>query len=168
MKKTYLLFFSLLLFAVFSLTSQSAGKIDKILETENLSKGQACYLLGSFSGELDDTVSFEEAFNHYKDLKMFKDDSAEQDIRVDEFSDLILRNIELKKSFWYMITKSPYYALRHLKRMKIVDSKKDAASSIKSTDALNILSNLSELPKTKKKEKDSDAGSKKGVKNEKK
>ncbi len=167
MKKTCLLFFSFLLFTVFSLTAQSAGKIDQILGAENLSKGQACYLLGTFSGKLSEDISFQAAFEHYKDLKMFKDDSAGDDVRLDEFADLILRNIELPKSFWYVITKSPYYALRHLKRMDLILAHKASSSSIKTADALNLLSKLSQLAEEEPEAKaESETDSSEGEENE--
>ncbi len=152
MKKKTLLCFSLLLILTFSLTAQSAKKIDEILESENLSNGQACYLMGTLSGQFGDKTSFEEAFNQYKNLNIFKGDSVDTEIRLDEFADLILRNIKLKKSFCYMITKSPHYALRHLKRMNIIDSNKSASSPVKTLDALNIVSQISNQYEAESKE----------------
>ncbi len=154
MSKKLLLGVSFLLVMAFAVSAQSAQRIDEILKTENLSKGQACYLFAVISGEMDDNASFDQAFNKYKDLKIFKGDSANEAIRLDEFADLVMRNMEIKKSFWYMLTKSPYYALRHLKRMDIIHTNQPASSEIKSEKALNIVSRLAAKVKTKKQPKE--------------
>ncbi len=145
---------SFLLAMTFAISAQSATRLDEILQTENLSKGQACYLFAVISGAMDDNASFDQSFAHYKDLKIFKGDSANEAIRLDEFADLVMRNMKIKKSFWYSLTKSPYYALRHLKRMDIIHTNQSSSANIKSVMALNIISKLTAKEKNKEENKE--------------
>ena len=52
------------------LFAQSAEKMDEILASKTLTNGQACYLVGTSIGEVDDNDSYETAFNKFKGLKM--------------------------------------------------------------------------------------------------
>ncbi|UTY31169.1 hypothetical protein [Treponema putidum] len=124
------------------LFAQSAEKMDEILASNALTMGQACYLVGTSIGKVDDKESYETAFNKFKELKMFKDKKHDEPIRFDEFSNLALQYSSIKHGLWYGITKNPHYAFRQLKIMKIIPHKTVPSSHIKPFTAINLLAKI--------------------------
>lgn len=128
--------------------AQSAEKVDEILQSNTLTKGQACYLVGTAIGEVQDKDSYEAAFNKFKGLKMFKDKKHDEPIRFDEFSNLALQYSSIKHGLWYGIAKNPHYAFRQLKIMKIIPQKTVPSSNITPFTAINLLAKI--MPKDAK------------------
>lgn len=140
-KKNFL--FLLLLTAMTGLCfAQSAAKIEEIVNSDVITKGQACYLVGTATGAVEESASYSEAFNKYENLKMFKNASFDEPIQLAEFSNLVLQNSKANKSLWYMISKSPYYALRQLKLDGIIGKNAVGSAHIKPLTAFDILSKL--------------------------
>ena len=127
------------------LFAQSAEKVDEILQTKTLTRGQACYLVGTAIGEVKETDSYQTAFDKFKGLKMFKNKKHDEPIRFDEFSNLALQYSSLKHGLWYRIAKNPHYAFRQLKIMKIIPQKTVPSSHITPFTAINLLAKI--MPK---------------------
>ena len=125
--------------------AQSAEKLDEILQAKTLTIGQACYLVGTAIGEVNDTDSYQAAFDKFKGLKMFENKESDEPIRFDEFSNLALQYSSLKHSLWYGIAKNPHYAFRQLKTMKIIPQKAVPSSHITPFVAVNLLAKI--MPK---------------------
>ncbi len=143
MKKSLFIIITFSLFFSSALVAQSAEKVEEILNSENLTKGQACYLLGCLNGSVNLTDSYDIAFEKFSVLKMFKGEKAEENIRLDEFSYLLADNFN-PKSLWWKASKHPHYAFRYLKKIGAFDYKKPASSNIKPDEALNLLSRFSD------------------------
>ena len=127
------------------LFAQSAEKVDEILQTKTLTRGQACYLVGTAIGEVKETDSYQTAFDKFKGLKMFKNKKHDEPIRFDEFSNLALQYSYIKHGLWYGIAKNPHYAFRQLKIMKIIPQKTVPSSHITPFTAINLLAKI--MPK---------------------
>lgn len=122
--------------------TQSAERVDEILESDFLTKGQACYLVGTAINEVKEGDSYEDAFNIFKELKMFDGAKYDEPIRWDEFSNLALQYSSIKKGFWYGIIKNPHYAFRQLKMMRLIPQNTVPSSNITPFKALNLLSKI--------------------------
>ncbi|UTC73993.1 hypothetical protein E4O03_06940 [Treponema sp. OMZ 792] len=146
MKKLYLVLICLSLGSL--VFAQSAEKVDEILQSKTLTRGQACYLVGTAIGEVKETDSYQAAFDKFKGLKMFENKKYDEPIRFDEFSNLALQYSSIKHGLWYGITKSPHYAFRQLKIMKIIPQKTVPSSNITPFAAINLLAKI--MPKADK------------------
>lgn len=142
MNKKIVLFLLLLTAITGVCFAQSAEKVEEIINAGVVTKGQACYLVGTAVGSVEDSVSYSDAFSKYAHLKMFKDASFDEPITLAEFSNLVLQNSKANKSLWYMLSKSPYYALRQLKLDGIISKNAVGSADIKPLAAFNILSKL--------------------------
>ena len=130
------------------LFAQSAEKVDEILASKTLTNGQACYLVGTSIGEVDDKNSYETAFNKFKGLKMFENKKHDEPIRFDEFSNLALQYSSVEHGLWYGVAKNPHYAFRQLKIMKLIPHKTVPSSNITPFAAINLLAKI--MPKDDK------------------
>lgn len=140
MKKIFFILICLILGAL--AFAQSAEKVDEMLESKFLTKGQACYLAGIAIEEVKETDSYEEAFNKFKGLKMFKDAAYDEPIRFDEFANLALQYSSIKKGLWYGIAKNPHYAFRQLKLMRLIPQNTLPSSNISPSKAMNLLTKI--------------------------
>lgn len=140
MKKILTIFIFLAIGTI--LFAQSAEKIDAILESEILTKGEACYLVGTAIGTVQETDSYETAFKSFKGLKIFKNSKHDDPIRFDEFSNLALQNSSLKHGLWYRVTKSNHYAFRQLKMMKLIPQTSIPSAKLKPFEAVNLLAKI--------------------------
>lgn len=127
------------------LFAQSAEKVDEILQAKTLTIGQACYLVGTATSEVNDTDSYQAAFDKFKGLKMFENKKHDEPIRFDEFSNLALQYSSIKHGLWYGIAKNPHYAFRQLQTMKLIPHKTVPSSHITPFTAINLLAKI--MPK---------------------
>ena len=136
--------FGILIFAAVSKLcfAQSAEKIEEIINSQFLSKGQACYLIGTATGKLSDSAHYRAAFDAYSGLKMFKNASADETISLAEFSNLVLLSSEQKGGLWCRISNSPYYALRHFKLKGLVKRNAVGSTAVTPIEAFGILSKI--------------------------
>ncbi|UTC67784.1 MULTISPECIES: hypothetical protein [unclassified Treponema] len=128
--------------------AQSAEKVDEILSSEVLTKGQACYLVGTAAEKVNENDSYAAAFDKFKGLKMFKNKKHDEPIRLDEFSNLALQYSAIEQGLWYRAAKNPHYAFRQLKIMKIIPQKSVPSSTISPFNGINLLSKI--MPKADK------------------
>jgi len=142
MKKKIVVFLIMLTAITGLCFAQAAAKVEEIVNADVVTKGQACYLVGTAVGILEDSVSYSDAFSKYEHLKMFKNASFDEPITLAEFSNLVLQNSKVNKSLWYIISKSPYYALRQLKLDGIIGKNAVGSATIKPLTAFDILSKL--------------------------
>ncbi|UTC63712.1 hypothetical protein E4O00_07085 [Treponema sp. OMZ 788] len=143
MKKLFLILICLSIGTL--IFAQSAEKVDEILDSKNLTRGQACYLVGTAIGEVKEADSYQTAFDKFKGLKMFENKKHDEPIRFDEFSNLALQYSSIKHGLWYSIAKNPHYAFRQLKIMKMIPQKTVPSSNITPFTAINLLAKI--MPK---------------------
>ena len=131
-----------LLMAAAAVSAQSAQKISQIVESPELSYGQAAYIALSYSDaetmdeSADDTQAFEAAVqkNWIK-----KGSAADSPIRLDELSALYLSAVGIKGGVLCgLIKNSPRYSFRELKALGLLDQYADPAMKIDGQNALNL------------------------------
>lgn len=131
-----------LLMAAAAVSAQSAQKISQIVESPELSYGQAAYIALSYSDaetmdeSADDAQAFEAAFQR----KWIKNGAVVQAaIRLDELSALYLSAVGIKGGVLCgLIKNSPRYSFRELKALGLLDQYADPAMKIDGQNALNL------------------------------
>ena len=143
-------FLSILLAAAgFCLSAQSAQKITELIATEKANYGNASWLIAVQTGLAQDTNTDAETFeilveNDYISQKPSATGerlipSAEDEIKIKDFASLCLRAYKIKGGLMYRITKSPRYALRELKAMKVVSNDADPNTIVSGKQMIHIL-----------------------------
>ncbi len=131
-----------LLMAAAAVSAQSAQKISQIVESPELSYGQAAYIALSYSDaetmdeSADDTQAFEAAFQR----KWIKNGAVVQAaIRLDELCALYVSAAGIKGGVLCgLIKNSPRYSFRELKALGLLDQYADPAMKIDGQNALNL------------------------------
>lgn len=127
------------------LYAQSAKTIDKMLTTEALTCGGACYLAGIISGTVSDDASLVDTLEKFRHVSGLKDARADDLIRYDIFANLMMHVTQVKGSIWYNLYKTPHYAFRYLKMEGLVSEETPPSSNVNPRDAMAIISKLSEV-----------------------
>lgn len=140
-------FISCVLLAIFAndLYAQSAKVIDKMLSTDALTCGQACYLAGVISGKISDDTTLADTLEKFRYLSGLKDAKADDLIRYDIFANLIMDVTQVKGSIWYNLYKTPHYAFRYLKSEGLVAEDVTPSGNVNPRDAMAIIVKLSEV-----------------------
>ena len=145
-RKFYLInTFILLFLASSALYSQSAKVLDRIISTEALTCGDACYLAGIMAGRVADDTTSKDAMEFFSYIKALKDAKVDDIIRYDVFATLVMDAGEVKDSIWYNLYKTPHYAFRYLKTEGLVSDATAPSGKVNPRDAIAIISKLSEV-----------------------
>ncbi len=128
--------------AALAVHAQSAQRISQIVESPELSYGQAAYIALSYSDSetmdesADDAQAFEAAFQR----KWIKNGAVVQAaIRLDELSALYVSAVGIKGGVMCgLIKNSPRYSFRELKALGLLDKNADPAMKIDGQNALNL------------------------------
>ena len=135
-----------LLFAAAALAAhaQSAQKISQIVESPELSYGQAAYIALSYSemggGIIEESSSDSDALEAAVQKNWIKKGSAaESPIRLDELCALYVSAAGIKGGVLCgLIKNSPRYSFRELKALGLLDQYADPAMKIDGQNALNL------------------------------
>lgn len=133
-----------LLMAAAAVSAQSAQKISQIVESPELSYGQAAYMALSYSemggGIIEESSSDSDALEAAVQKNWIKKGSAaDSPIRLDELSALYLSAVGIKGGVLCGLTKnSPRYSFRELKALGLLDKNADPAMKIDGQNALNL------------------------------
>lgn len=141
MKKIIILLLSFLIGSC--LFAQSADVITSILNTNEVTYGQVCYLSAVRQGFIKDKASFTNAINAlYEKGQIDKKYSEEEKIPLCQIAAIFVKIWpEKKQSLMYNLSKgSPRYAYKLLKSLDVIDSKMDSSQFISGRETLNILS----------------------------
>lgn len=128
-----------------SLYSQSAKVLDRIISSEALTCGDACYLAGIMAGKVADDTPPTEAIELFRHIQALKNAKADEIIRYDVFAALVMDAGEVKGSIWYNLYRSPHYAFRYIKMEGLVDEETPPSSKVNPRDAIAIIAKLSEV-----------------------
>lgn len=143
MKKIAVLFISLIISG--SVFAQSADVITDILNSKEMTYGQASYLCATYQKLISDDGSFEDAITalvNEGQLPSYVD--ASDPIPVGNLAFLFAKIWNIKGGLFYRITKgSPRYAYKQLKADGIIPENKDPRAKISGIDALNIYTTCS-------------------------
>ena len=135
-----------LIFAAAALAAhaQSAKKITQIVESPELSYGQAAYIALSYSemggGIIEESSSDSDALEAAVQKNWIKKGStADSPIRLDDLSALYVSAAGIKGGILCGLLKnSPRYSFRELKALGLLDKNADPAMKIDGQNALNL------------------------------
>ena len=139
MKKIILLL--LISASVFCVYAQSAQKLTEVLSKEEVTYGDASWFIAAQTGLIDDSKSEKEAFDALSENGWFNKIDAEADSKIvlKNFAYLCTLAFDIKGGVMYRITKSPRYAVRELKSMKIIPNDANSNAPITGRQMINIL-----------------------------
>ena len=142
MKKIMILIFTFLLSA--SLWAQSADVITDILDTEEVTLGQVCYLTAVQLDYTDESSSYENAVSVMQEKGLLassknENQNAESAVSAVEVAYLFSKLWTVKGGVMYRITKgSPRYVFKQFQCDGVIKSTVDPSSHISGTEALSI------------------------------
>lgn len=144
MKRTLCITVALLLIAAAAF-GQAAEKIDKILETENATFGQAVYLIQTALNDGADGLDFETAFDRFKseNENLIRDSvSAEDVIPIKTYAFLLMKAFDVKGGMMYRIYPCPRYAYRDLRYLAVIQGKNNPDALMTGSVMLQILGRI--------------------------
>ena len=124
---------------------QAAEKIDKILETEKATFGQATYLIQTALNDGSDELDFETAFDRFKNENenlIRNSVSAEDVIPIKTYAFLLMKAFDVKGGMMYRIYPCPRYAYRDLRYLAVIQGKNNPDAVMQGTSLLQILSRI--------------------------
>ena len=124
---------------------QAAEKVDKILETEKATFGQAAYLIQTALNDGSDGLDFETAFDRFKseNKNLIRDSiSAEDVIPVKTYAFLLMKVFDIKGGMMYRIYPCPRYAYRDLQYLGVIQDKKNPDAVMSGASLLQILGRI--------------------------
>ena len=144
MKRTLCIAVTVLLTIAVSF-SQSAEKIDEILEIEKATFGQAAYLIQTALNDESDGLDFNAAFDLFKSKNenLIKDSVTASDvISAKTYAFLLMKAFGVKGGMMYRIYPCPRYAYRDLRYLAIIQGKNNPDAPMTGATMLQILSRI--------------------------
>lgn len=138
MKKTMLFLF--ILFLGLYLHAQSADVITDILESNEATFGQVCYIAAVQQQFVDDNASYDEAVQVLYENQIIPSlEDASAPIPVVDLAFIFARLWNIQGGLMFRITKgSPRYAFKQFQADGIIDSEADPAKYVTGAKALSI------------------------------
>jgi len=124
---------------------QSAEKVDKILETEQATFGQAAYLIQTALNDGSDGLDFDIAFDRFKseNENLIRDSvTAEDIISTKTYAFLLMKAFDIKGGLMYRIYPCPRYAYRNLRYLAVIQNKNDPDAPMTGTAMLQIFGRI--------------------------
>lgn len=140
MKKIFIILISLFIGSF--VFAQSADVVTDILQTEEVTYGQVCYLSASRQNLIKNSASYSDAvkalYNAGQIKTLYKSDDK---ITLEEIAFIFVKIWPgAKDSLMYNLSGgSPRYSCKYLKSLEIIDNSKDPKAKISGREALNIL-----------------------------
>lgn len=144
LQKRIFLFASLFFLTVFSIQAQSFDKLTQIIETPEITNGQAAYFIAAYKGIVSERASEQEAFDALKAQNYFTDkDKVSDKIMLKNLCSLFAKTLELKGGMMYSITKkSPRYAYREFVARGYISSRTNSNQKVSGVDAIGLFNSL--------------------------
>lgn len=133
------------LFTTATSFGQSAEKVDKILETEKATFGQAAYLIQTALNGGSDGLDFDTAFDRFKSehQNLIRDSvTADDVIPAKTYAFLLMKAFDVKGGMMYRIYPCPRYAYRDLRYLAVIQGKNNPTASMTGTTMLQIFSRI--------------------------
>ena len=124
---------------------QAAEKVDKILETEKATFGQAAYLIQTALNDGSDGLDFETAFDRFKSEheNLIRDSVTSEDvIPIKTYAFLLMKVFDIKGGMMYRIYPCPRYAYRDLQYLGVIQDKKNPDAVMSGASLLQILGRI--------------------------
>ena len=132
----------LMLFLCLSVYAQSADVITDILETEEITFGQVCYLTAVQMNIIDDSVSYEGAVTAlYEHGYIPEVEDFDAPVPAVDLAYLYSKLWNIKGGLMYRLTKgSPRYAFQQFKIDGIIPRDENPTKKVSGQDVLNVFS----------------------------
>ncbi|MGI5100981.1 hypothetical protein [Treponema vincentii] len=124
---------------------QSAERVDKILETEQATFGQAAYLIQTALNDSSDELDFNTAFDRFKNenQNLIPDSvTAEEAISAKTYAFLLMKAFNVKGGMMYRIYPCPRYAYRDLRYLGVIQANSDPDAPLAGSAMLQILGRI--------------------------
>lgn len=145
-KLAFFLAFALLGFAAFAQNSQ---KVSALLESEEITKGQAAYFVCVYKNIADEVATEDEAFSTLASQNLFGGgESADEAISLDKACFVIARVSDMKGGVFYSLSHSARYAFREFKALGIVPSNAAPQQTVSGGEFLALLNGFEQKAKT--------------------
>ncbi len=127
-------------FCAFHVTAQSSQKISELLEFQNLTNGQASYLIASCMGLVEENASDEDSYKVLVSEKLFKEsNSPDQLLTLAKAAHLCVKSSGIKGGLLYSIFHNDRYAFRELKALGIIPVSMDPSVKVSGTDLIALM-----------------------------
>lgn len=130
--------------AVTPLWAQSAHRIDSILALDDVTYGDAAFLivgaLGELPGDLPDDQSNEEALSIlHRDGPVLRDRGVHDTINLGEFALVLMHAMDIPGGILYTLTGGPRYAARELEYLEVIQGRAFPRNGISGERSIRIL-----------------------------
>ena len=123
--------------------SQTAERIDEILDQEELTAGAAAYIAAASGNVVSDSADGAEALNALADLGFPADAvSVDDPVRLDQFSYMLMLSHERSGGILYTLFPGPRYALRELEHERVVRGGGDPGDTLTGSRGLRLVGRL--------------------------
>ncbi|MFP4331535.1 MAG: hypothetical protein ACOC45_09445 [Alkalispirochaetaceae bacterium] len=116
--------------------------IDEILEEDQISYGNAAYLLLLATGELGREAEVADAYQVAEQSGYATGYGIDEGITLGEFSYIAMESFGVPGGLWYTLVPSPRYAARELEFRGIIQGNAYPGSPVSGERAMRILSRL--------------------------
>jgi len=135
-----------MLFAATAVFGQSNVFMDKLLETDSVTAGQAAYLVLVATDQLAESADEARAFDALAELGWVPEGaSADAPMPVKDFSYILMKALDLRGGFMYALFPGPRYAYRQLVSSLVIQGRSDPGMHIAGTAALMMLGRALDL-----------------------
>ena len=133
------LFFAICIIAT-QVNAQVAGKLTQIINTEQATYGQACYMSAVATGMAQDTDTYERCFDILKSEDIIRGNPSLKDpITAKNFAYMISKTWNINNSVFYRITNHPRYAFKQMKAAGVIPSNYYPNKILSGQEMLNII-----------------------------
>jgi hypothetical protein len=126
--------------AVFTAGAQSNEVIDRLLEEEEASFARALYLVQSAAGRIEERVPPGKAYAGFDAGQWnLEDAAADEEITLGQYSQLLMRALEIPGGIMYRILPGPRYAARELEYLGFVRGSGAPGRPVSGSEVMYIL-----------------------------
>lgn len=124
----------------FALSAQSSEKISDMLKSEEITFGQASYLIATYKEIISDESSYETAFNAMLNRNLVPGDYAADDlVTLKQAAFLCMWSMNIKGGLLYSIFKNPRYAFKELQAKGVLPTEVDPDIYITGREYLGLV-----------------------------
>jgi hypothetical protein len=131
--------------APISVTAQSNQVIDGLLEQEQAAFGRVLYLVQTAAGELDENVSPQQAAEQFDAAQWnVPGKSAEEPVTLGEYSQILMRALDIPGGIMYSMFPGPRYAAREIAYLGFVRGSGAPGRTVSGNEVMYILGRVLE------------------------
>lgn len=142
--KKFVFIISLVFLTCMGAFSQNFNRVTQIIETAELTNGQAAYFVGSYLGSVRDNATDEEAFDVLKKEGLFKESAAAADkIKLQDLCALYAKAVQVKGGMMFTFTKkSARYSFKEFKAKGWLPKNADPSMKVSGVNAMGLFNSV--------------------------